>query len=57
MLQEGKDRKQLEKILSGQKDVVFEAKEATEEGVNAVSNFVVPPLKYIASGKHMRSLC
>ncbi|XP_060189390.1 probable arabinosyltransferase ARAD1 isoform X2 [Lycium barbarum] len=32
---EGKDRKQLEKILSGQKDVVFEVKEYSEEGVNA----------------------
>ncbi|XP_059283170.1 probable arabinosyltransferase ARAD1 isoform X2 [Lycium ferocissimum] len=32
---EGKDRKRLEKILSGQKDVVFEVKEYSEEGVNA----------------------
>lgn len=50
MLQEGKDRKRLEKILSSQKDVVFEAIGATEEGVNAVSNFVVPPFKCITSG-------
>ncbi|CAN4115701.1 unnamed protein product [Withania somnifera] len=32
---EGKDRKPLEKILSGQKDVIFEASEISEEGVNA----------------------
>ncbi|XP_049345691.1 probable arabinosyltransferase ARAD1 isoform X2 [Solanum verrucosum] len=32
---EGKDRKQLEKILSGQKDVVFEANGVAEGGVNA----------------------
>ncbi|XP_015069145.1 probable arabinosyltransferase ARAD1 isoform X1 [Solanum pennellii] len=32
---EGKDRKRLEKILSGQKDVVFEANGVTEGGVNA----------------------
>ncbi|KAK4368437.1 hypothetical protein RND71_012229 [Anisodus tanguticus] len=32
---EGKDRKRLEKILSGQKDVVFEANEYSEEGVDA----------------------
>ncbi|MCD7463672.1 hypothetical protein HAX54_051113 [Datura stramonium] len=32
---DGKDRKRLKNILSGQKDVVFEANEISEEGVNA----------------------
>lgn len=41
MMQEGKDRQQLKDMLSGQKDVVFEATGISGEGVNAVSCLIM----------------
>lgn len=37
MLQDGKDRQQMKDMLSGQKDVVFEAAGISGKGVNEVS--------------------
>lgn len=41
MLQDGKDRQQMKDMLSGQKDVVFEAAGISGKGVNEVSSFAV----------------
>lgn len=41
MLQDGKDRQQLKDMLSGQKDVVFEAAGISGKGVNEVSCLVI----------------